>query len=153
MAHTAPRPRPRPRPRGTIEPAGTTDVFGARTHRVAKVVVPVLLGVLYGYWMAANRRYGGPITMENFLFGFFAGLVFSLVFMALLALTPRMRREMHAVLWAAFSGSALGFLVIQAPSPGVLRSTILGLLVASGVFLTMFYRFYTHEDARGHRLR
>ncbi|MFD7700776.1 hypothetical protein [Streptomyces caelestis] len=147
MAHAAPRPR------GMIEPAGTTDVFGARTHRVAKVVLPVLLGVVYGYWVAANRRYGGPITVENFLFGFFAGLVFSLLFIALLALAPKVRRELHAVLWAALSGSALGFLVIQAPSPGVLRSTILGLLVAAGVFLTMFYRFYTQEDATGHRLK
>ncbi|KOT30762.1 membrane protein [Streptomyces caelestis] len=147
MTHAAPRPR------GMIEPAGTTDVFGARTHRMAKVVVPVLLGVVYGYWVAANRRYGGPITVENFLYGFFAGLGFSLVFMALLALGPKVRRELHAVLWAAFSGSALGFLVIQAPSPGVLRSTILGLLVAAAVFLTMFYRFYTHEDATGHRLK
>ncbi|MFE4053803.1 hypothetical protein [Streptomyces sp. YIM B13518] len=147
MTHAAPRPR------GMIEPAGTTDVFGARTHRMAKVVVPILLGVVYGYWVAANRRYGGPITVENFLYGFFAGLGFSLVFMALLALGPKVRRELHAVLWAAFSGSALGFLVIQAPSPGVLRSTILGLLVAAAVFLTMFYRFYTHEDAMGHRLK
>ncbi|MGC0376128.1 hypothetical protein [Streptomyces sp. SAI-229] len=147
MTHTAPRPR------GMIEPAGTTDVFGPRTHRVAKVVVPVLLGVVYGYWVAANRRYGGPITVENFLYGFFAGVVFSLLFMALLALAPRMRRELHAALWAALIGSALGFLVIQAPSPGVLRSTILGLVVAAGVFLTMFYRFYTHEDATGHRLK
>ncbi|MGW4023760.1 hypothetical protein [Streptomyces sp. NPDC005009] len=146
MAHTAPRPR------GMLEPARTTDVFGARTHQVAKVVVPVLLGVVYGYWVAANRRYGGPITVENFLYGFFAGLVFSLLFMALLALAPKVRRELHAVLWAALIGSAIGFLVIQAPSPGVLRSTILGLLVAAGVFVTMFYRFYTHEDATGHRV-
>ncbi|MFI2377096.1 hypothetical protein ACH5AO_18765 [Streptomyces sp. NPDC018964] len=148
MAHTASRPR------AAIEQrAGTTDVFSARTHKAAKVVVPVLLGVVYGYWVAANRRYGGPITVENFLYGFFAGVVFSLLFMALLALAPRMRRELHAALWAALIGSAIGFLIIQAPSPGVLRSAILGLAVAAGVFLTMFYRFYTHEDAQGHRVR
>ncbi|MFI2425853.1 hypothetical protein ACH5A7_17410 [Streptomyces sp. NPDC018955] len=148
MAHTASRPR------AAIEQrAGTTDVFSARTHKAAKVVVPVLLGVVYGYWVAANRRYGGPITVENFLYGFFAGVVFSLLFMALLALAPRMRRELHAALWAALIGSAIGFLIIQAPSPGVLRSAALGLAVAAGVFLTMFYRFYTHEDAQGHRVR
>ncbi|MFE2275929.1 hypothetical protein ACFXAE_01385 [Streptomyces sp. NPDC059454] len=147
MVHAAPRPR------GAIERAGPTDIFSARTHRAAKVVVPVLLGVVYGYWAAANRRYGGPITVENFLFGFLTGLVFALVFMALLALAPKVRRELHAVLWAAFGGIAIGFLVIQAASPGVLRSAILGLAVAAGVFLTMFYRFYTHEDAAGHRAR
>jgi uncharacterized BrkB/YihY/UPF0761 family membrane protein len=146
MAHAAPRPR------AAIERAGTTDIFSARTHRAAKVVVPVLFGVVYGYWAAANRRYGGPITVENFLFGFLTGLVFTLVFMALLALAPKVRRELHAVLWAAFGGSAVGFLVIQAASPGILRSVALGLAVAAGVFLTMFYRFYTHEDATGHRV-
>src|SRR5687768_13754715 len=71
MVHAAPRPR------GAIERAGPTDIFSARTHRAAKVVVPVLLGVVYGYWAAANRRYGGPITVENFLFGFLTGLVFA----------------------------------------------------------------------------
>jgi drug/metabolite transporter (DMT)-like permease len=146
MAHAAPRTR------GAIERAGTTDVFSARTHRAAKVVAPVLLGVLYGYWAAANRRYGGPITVENFLFGFLTGLVFALVFMALLALAPKLRRELHAVLWAAFSGIAVGFLVVQAASPGILRSVALGLAVMAGVFLMMFYRFYTHEDATGRRV-
>ncbi|MER7490536.1 hypothetical protein ABTY20_32565 [Streptomyces sp. NPDC126497] len=147
MTHAAPRSR------GAIERARTPDVFGPRTHRAAKVLLPVLSGVVYGYWVAANRRYGGPITAENFLYGFFAGVVFSLLFMALLALAPKVRRELHAVLWAAFLGSAIGFLVIQAPDPGVLRSVIVGLLVAAGVFLAMFYRFYTHEDAAGDRLR
>ncbi|MFF5156237.1 hypothetical protein ACFY3N_08275 [Streptomyces sp. NPDC000348] len=146
MAHAAPRPR------GAIEPAGTTDIFSARTHRVAKVVIPVLLGLVYGYWAAAARRFGGPITGWNFLFGFLTGLAFALVFMALLAFAPKVRRELHAVLWAAFSGIAVGFLCDQTAGATLPRSAILGLAVAAGVFLAMFYRFYTHEDAQGHRV-
>ena len=146
MAHAAPRSR------GTIERAGTTDIFSARTHRAAKVAVPVLLGLVYGYWAAANRRYGGPVTGWNLLFGFLTALAFALVFMALLALAPKLRRELHAVLWAAFGGIAVGFLFSQAASATLMRSAALGLGVAAGVFLTMFYRFYTHEDATGHRL-
>lgn len=145
MAHAAPRPR------GAIERAGTTDVFGARTHRAAKVAVPVLLGLVYGYWAASARRYGGPITGWNLLFGFLTALAFALVFMALLALAPKLRRELHAVLWAAFGGTAVGFLYNQAASATLLRSVALGLGIAAGVFLVMFYRFYTHEDATGHR--
>ncbi|MET7291648.1 hypothetical protein ABZS79_05745 [Streptomyces griseoloalbus] len=144
MAHAAPRSR------GPAERPGTTDLLSARAHRAAKVAVPVLIGLVYGYWAAANRRDSGPVTGGNLLFGFLTALAFALVFMALLALAPKLRREMHAMLWAAFGGIAVGFLVNQADR-SVLWSTALGLVVAAGVFGVMFYRFYTHEDAAGHR--
>ncbi|MEU9349962.1 hypothetical protein AB0D65_02820 [Streptomyces griseoloalbus] len=144
MAHAAPRSR------GPVERGGTTDLFSGRAHRAAKVAVPVLTGLVYGYWAAANRRDAGPVTGWNILFGFLTALAFALVFMALLALAPKLRREMHAMLWAAFSGIAVGFLVNQADG-SVLWCTALGLVVAAGVFGVMFYHFYTHEDATGHR--
>ncbi|BFO13746.1 hypothetical protein SHKM778_01340 [Streptomyces sp. KM77-8] len=138
MAHAAPRSR------AAIEPSGTTDVFSARAHMAAKVVIPVLLGLVYGYWAAANRRDAGPITGWNLLFGFLTGLVFAVVLMALLALAPKLPREVHAVTWGAFSGMAVGFLFSQAGG-SVLRSAALGLGVTAGVTLIMFYRLYTHE--------
>ncbi|MFD8518572.1 hypothetical protein ACFV2D_00905 [Streptomyces capillispiralis] len=146
MAHAAPRSRG---PVERTEPTDPTALFGPRAHRAAKVAVPVLIGLVYGYWAAANRRDAGPVTGWNLLFGFLTALAFALVFMALLALAPKLRREMHAVLWAAFSGIAVGFLFNQSDG-SVLRSTALGLVVAAGVFAMMFYRFYTHEDATGH---
>ncbi|GGX13073.1 hypothetical protein GCM10010297_38230 [Streptomyces malachitofuscus] len=145
MAHAAPRTR------GAIERGSTTDVFSGRAHRAALVAMPVLLGLVYGYWAAANRRHGGPITGWNLLFGFLTALAFAVVLMALLTLAPKLRRELHAVAWAAFSGIAVGFLFSQSGG-SVLRSTALSLAVAAGVFATMFYRFYTHEDAEGHRI-
>lgn len=145
MAHAAPRPR------GAIERGGTTDVFSGKVHRAALVALPVLLGLVYGYWAAANRRYGGPITGGNLLFGFLTALVFAVVLMALLVLAPKLRRELHAVVWAAFCGGAVGFLFSQSGG-SVLRSAALGLGVTAGVFAIMFYRFYTQEDAQGHRI-
>lgn len=146
MAHAAPRSR------GAIEPGRTTtpDIFDARTHRAAKVVIPVLIGLVYGYWAAGNRRYGGPITGWNLLFGFLTALVFAVVLMALLAVAPKLRREAHAVVWGAFCGIAVGFLFSQADG-SIYRSTALGLGVAAGVTLVMFYRFYTHERATDQR--
>ncbi|GAA3188608.1 hypothetical protein GCM10010451_42580 [Streptomyces virens] len=144
MAHAAPRSG------RTAERAGQADLFGPRAHRAAKLAVPALVGLVFGYWAAANRRDAGPVTGWNLLFGFLTALVFALVFMALLALAPKLRREMHAVAWAAFSGTAVAFLFNQADG-SVLRSTALGLAVAAGVFAVMFYRFFTHEDAAGHR--
>ncbi|MEV5932284.1 hypothetical protein AB0L56_05795 [Streptomyces sp. NPDC052079] len=145
MTHTAPRSR------RAIDRGSTTDLFSGRVHRAALVAMPVLLGLVYGYWAAANRRQGGPITGWNLLFGFLTALAFALVLMALLALAPKLRRELHAVAWAAFSGGAVGFLFSQSGG-SVLRSAGLSLAVAAGVFATMFYRFYTHEDAEGHRI-
>ncbi|MER8219824.1 hypothetical protein ABTZ58_04350 [Streptomyces sp. NPDC094143] len=144
MAHAAPASRrmttPRRRP----------DVFGARAHAAAAVALPVVLGLVYGFWAAANRRHGGPITGWNLLFGFLTALVFAAVFAAVWRLAPRLRRELHALAWFAFTGCAIGFLVNQS-GESVLKSAGLGLVVGAGVLLTMFYRYHTHEDAEGHR--
>ncbi|MFF6913647.1 hypothetical protein [Streptomyces sp. NPDC012466] len=145
MAHAAPASRtmttPRRRP----------DVFGARTHAAARVALPVVLGLVYGFWAAANRRHGGPITGWNLLFGFVTALVFAVAFAAVWQLSPRLPRELHALSWFVLTGCAVGFLYNQTGA-SVFSSSGLGLLVGAGVMAMMFYRFYTHEDAAGRRL-
>ncbi|MEU0675280.1 hypothetical protein ABZ330_20765 [Streptomyces sp. NPDC006172] len=142
-------------PRTPIGPgtgaAGLPDVFDARTHRIARWAVPVALGLVYGYWAAANQRSGGPITGWNLLFGFVTALVFVALYAGVRALTRHRRRELHALLWAAFAGCAMGFLVNQA-GPSVLYSTGIALATAAGFFVVLFYTYYTHEDAAGHRI-
>ncbi|MET9333602.1 hypothetical protein ABZX78_20710 [Streptomyces cellulosae] len=145
MAHAAPRNR------GMIEQGRTINVFDTRTHRMARIVLPVLAALVYGFWAAANRRYGGPITGWNLLFGFLTALVFAVVLITLLTVTPKLRRELHALAWASFAGIAAGFLLSQS-NTSVLRSTALGVSVMAGTFLIMFYRYYTKEDAEGHRV-
>ncbi|MEU6573261.1 hypothetical protein [Streptomyces sp. NPDC046805] len=127
------------------------DVFSERTHAVARVVWPVFLGLVYGYWAAANSRDGGPITGWNLLLGFVSAFVFAALYMVLQALGPHMRREVHAVVWSAFAGIAFGFLFSQTGA-AVLRCAGTALAVAVGFFLVLFYRYYTHEDAEGHRV-
>jgi hypothetical protein len=129
----------------------TPDVFSPRTHAMAKVAVPVVLGLVYGYWAAANRRDAGPITGWNLLFGFLTALVFAVLYAAVREVAPRLRRELHALLWFAFTGCAIGFLYSQT-GESVLRSTGLGLVVGAGVLVTLFYRYYTREDAAGRRV-
>lgn len=146
MAHAAPRPRIASRRPGGIR------VFSERAHAGAKLAVPVGLGLLYGYWAAANRRDGGPLTGWNILFGFLTALVFAVLCMTLLGAAPRLRREKHAVLWGAFTGAAIAFLVNQS-NASVLQSTALGLAVAAGVFAFLFYRYYTHEDTQGRPIK
>ncbi|MER5541695.1 hypothetical protein ACWDBD_02520 [Streptomyces sp. NPDC001118] len=160
MAHAAPAPGGTPRPGGTQEIAtrqskGRTrppDVFDARTHRIARIAVPVVMGLVYGYWVAADSRQGGAITGGNLLLGWVSALVFAVVCMALLTLAPRMQRELHALLWTAFAGVAFGFLYIQT-GHSVERSVLMSLVVAGCTFAVFFYRYYTREDAFGHRVR
>ncbi|MDX2596124.1 MULTISPECIES: hypothetical protein [Streptomyces] len=152
MAQAAPAPGGTPR---TTRPAVTTgpppNVFDARVHRIGRLVAPVLLGLVYGYWAAANRRSGGPITGWNLLFGFVTALVFAVVLMALLTFAPRLRRELRALAWTVFYGCAFGFLYSQA-SESIIRSIGMSLVVAVISFAVLFYHYYTHEDAAGHRV-
>ncbi|MFE1886891.1 hypothetical protein [Streptomyces diastatochromogenes] len=139
---------------GTTRAGRTPDVFSERTHAVAKYAVPIVLGLIYGYWAAANTRYGGPITGWNLLFGFVTAFVFAAVWMALAAVTPRLSRELHAALWASFTGIAVGFLYsLSGRGHSILGSAGMGVAFAVVVGGVLFYRYYTHEDAEGHRIR
>ncbi|MFI5964557.1 hypothetical protein ACIA8J_20550 [Streptomyces asoensis] len=149
MAHAAPTTGGM---RTTAVRTRAPDIFSARTHRVAQWTTAVVLGLVYGYWTAANNRSGGPVTGWNLLLGFVSAIVFAALYLGIHAMAPRMRRELHAVLWAAFAGCAFGFMYSQTDA-SVLRSIGMSLIVAGGFFVALFYRYYTHEDAAGHRIR
>ncbi|WP_328681182.1 hypothetical protein OG226_25840 [Streptomyces sp. NBC_01261] len=162
MAHAAPTPGGMTGP-GTIGgPSGTTgrgtftsnlpDIFDARVHRVAKIAIPVVLGLVYGYWAAANRRSGGPITGWNLLFGFVTALAFIVLCLAVARFAPLLKRELHSLVKSGFAGAALGFLYSQT-GESVLRSAAIGLATTAAVFLVFFYRYYTREDGEGNRIR
>ncbi|MFF9770373.1 hypothetical protein ACF1GT_27985 [Streptomyces sp. NPDC014636] len=173
MAQAAPAPGGMSRPGRTPEVEGRStdvrarppDVLDARTHAMARIGVPVVLGLVYGYWVAANNRAGGEITGWNLLLGFVSAVVFAVVCMALLVLAPRMPRELHALLWSAFVGCAFGFLYSQSGSlmatqgagqgrhDDVVRSMLMSLAVSAVTFAVLFYRYYTREDASGRRIR
>lgn len=135
-------------PRGTRVP----DVFSARTHAMARVAAAVVTGLLYGYWVAANQRAGGPITGWNLLTGFVSAIVFAVVLWAVMTYAKRLRRELHAAVWSAFAGIAFGYLY-SATGEAILRSIGMALTIAGVTLVLTFYRFYTQEDAAGHRIR
>jgi hypothetical protein len=137
---------------GMTGPSGLPDIFDARVHQVAKVAIPVVLGLVYGYWAAANRRSGGPITGWNILFGFVTALAFIVLCLAVATYAPLLKRELHSLVKSGFAGAAVGFLYSQT-GESILKSTALGLAVTAGIFLVFFYRYYTREDAEGNRIR
>jgi MFS family permease len=155
MAHAAPASSASGSPRTsrtarTTGTSGSPDVFGARAHAVANWAVPVVGGLVYGYWAAAINRDAGRITGWNILFGFVCALAFGLLYAGVHAVAPRLPRELHALLWSVFAGVAFGFLHSQTDA-SVLRSTFMSLGVAAGVFAATFYRYYTREDGVGGR--
>ncbi|MEV0642874.1 hypothetical protein AB0I77_49845 [Streptomyces sp. NPDC050619] len=133
-------------------PSRAPDVFDERVHRMARIGIPVVLGLVYGYWAAANRRDGGPVTGWNILFGFVTALAFIVLCIAVATLAPRLKRELHSLTKSGFAGAAFGFLYSQSGA-SVLRSTVMALLVTAAIFAVFFYRYYTHEDAQGNRIR
>ncbi|GAB2927063.1 hypothetical protein [Streptomyces heilongjiangensis] len=154
MAQTAPRPGTPlqgPGAPATRTAPATPDVFGPRAHTIARWTLAVVLGLVYGYWAAAINRDAGPITGWNVLFGLVTAFVFAVLHLAVQTFAPRLRRELHSALWAAFAGCAFGFLYSQG-GDSVVMSTMLSLVIAAAVLVATFYRYYTHEDATGHRL-
>ncbi|MEU4985211.1 hypothetical protein [Streptomyces sp. NPDC021969] len=124
----------------------TPDVFGARTHLLAKWAMPLAIGLVYGYWAASVRRHGGPITGWNLLFGFMTVLAFALLWYAVRAVADRLPREGHAVLWGAFAGSALGFLY-SGSGVAMFTCVVVSLLLAAAVTAGLYYLYATHQDA------
>ncbi|MEU7578492.1 hypothetical protein AB0B50_12885 [Streptomyces sp. NPDC041068] len=105
---------------------------------------PVLLGLVYGIWAAGIRRDAGPITTGNVLFGVVTGAIVAAVFFALRRVAHRLPRELRALSWTAFAGVSFGFLY-SLTGATVLRSVGMSLVVAAGVFVATFYRYYTTE--------
>ncbi|MEU0171549.1 hypothetical protein [Streptomyces iakyrus] len=131
MAHTAP------------------TVFSEPAHRVARWVLPVVLGVVYGNWVAVNRRHGGPITGADVASGVWSAVAFTALCIAVVQVVRRLRRDLHALhalVRAAFAGVALGFLYSQT-GDDIRPVVITALLVTAALFLLLFYRFHTRADA------
>ncbi|WP_217244747.1 hypothetical protein [Streptomyces sp. AC602_WCS936] len=132
-------------------PNALPDVFSERTHVVARWTLLVMAGLVYGYWAASISRRGGPVTGWNLLFGFMTALAFVVLYAVVRALAQRLPREGHAVLWGAFAGSAVGFLYSRS-GVAMFTCVLVSLLVAAAVTGALFYRYYTCEDAEGHRI-
>ncbi|MGR6974979.1 hypothetical protein ACU639_36215 [Streptomyces cynarae] len=133
---------------GTSSRAGSPPVLGESVHRIARWVLPVALGLVYGDWVAANRRHGGPITDSDVAWGVGSTLAFTLVAIAVVQVTRRLRRDLHALhalARAAFAGAATGFLYSQTGDD--IRTVVITTLAITAVlFLLLFYRHYTADD-------
>ncbi|MFD5101755.1 hypothetical protein [Streptomyces albidochromogenes] len=131
-------------PAGPGTPAGRTGPRHAATVRRRQVIVPVVLGLVYGYYAAFLARDAGAVTGLNFGFGMLCAAVFA----GLCFLLGRTQRAMiplvRAAAYGALTGVAVGFLHSLADNT-VLDATIIGLAVGAGMAAATFYIFYTRE--------
>lgn len=108
------------------------------------VAVPLALGIIYGFYAAFIRRDGGPSTGGQVVLGLVSGAAVAVLCFALGRIQRSLPHGVRALAYGALTACAVGFLV-SLTDTGVLRSTVLGLVVGVGVFLSTFYFFYSRE--------
>ncbi|MYR93615.1 MULTISPECIES: hypothetical protein [unclassified Streptomyces] len=108
------------------------------------VAVPMALGTIYGFYAAFIRRDGGPSTGGQVVLGLVSGAAVAALCFALGRVQRSLPHGLRALAYGALTACAIGFLV-SLTDTGVLRSTVLGLVVGVGVFLSTFYFFYSRE--------
>jgi hypothetical protein len=139
MAHAAPATAPKP-----------TGPALARGHRPRRKITAITasnvfwLAASYGLWASVTTRHEHEVTGYNVLYGFVAGIVFGLLYLALRQITPAIPRVRRALVWAVFWGCSIGYLH-SLSNPSIMWSVILGLILAVSAYLMAFYRFYTSE--------
>jgi hypothetical protein len=123
----------------------------ATSHRTAHhlsraaLTIPVVLGVVYGFYASAIQRSGGAITGGQIVLGFVSGLAVIALGIGLLSIQSALPRELRAAAYGTLFGAAMGFLY-SLSGHSVLKSSGMGAIFGGAMFLVSFYVFYTHED-------
>ncbi|MFJ2023521.1 hypothetical protein ACIODW_06850 [Streptomyces sp. NPDC087897] len=115
-----------------------------RPHTALAWALPLVLGVIYGFYAAFIRRDGGPSTGGQVLLGLVSGAALAVLCFALGRIQHAVPREVRAVAYGALTASAIGFLV-SLTDTSVLRSAALGLAVGVGVLCVSYYALYARE--------
>ncbi|MFJ8311832.1 MULTISPECIES: hypothetical protein [unclassified Streptomyces] len=116
-------------------------------HQLSRAVlaIPVVLGVVYGFYAAYIQRGGGAITGGQIVLGVVSGLLMIILGAGLLSIQSALPRELRAGAYATLFGAGIGFLH-SLTGESVVRASGMGLVFAGVMFAASFYWFYTHED-------
>ncbi|MFJ8753860.1 hypothetical protein ACIREO_31720 [Streptomyces sp. NPDC102441] len=114
-------------------------------HTVLGWAVPLVLGVILGFWAFFINRDGGATTGGQIWLGVVSGVAFAALCFALARVRWALPRELRAAAFGVLTGGAVGFLS-SLNGKSVLMSGFIGLVVGAGMFFTMFYAYYTREE-------
>ncbi|WP_434592847.1 hypothetical protein [Streptomyces sp. A5-4] len=116
-----------------------------RPHRLSAALgVPLVLGVLYGIYVAFMARGGSTLTGWNVLLGVLCGLIATALGALLVRNGGALKRELRAGAYGALFGVAMGFLH-SLGGTSVLWSVTVGAALGAAVAAASFYVFYTRE--------
>ncbi|MFD9290210.1 hypothetical protein ACFWBV_18385 [Streptomyces sp. NPDC060030] len=114
-------------------------------HGPLSWAMPLVLGVIVGFWAFFIKRDGGATTDGQIWLGVISGVAFAVLCYALVRARWSLRRELRAAAYGVLTGGTVGFLY-SLHGNSVLASGLLGLVLAAGMSCTMFYAYYTRED-------
>ncbi|WP_326698540.1 hypothetical protein OG909_15120 [Streptomyces sp. NBC_01754] len=113
-------------------------------HRAIGWVLPLVLGVIVGFWAFFIHRDGGATTGGLIWLGVASGVGFAALCFVLGRVQGRLPVEARAAAYGAVTAIVIGYL-FSLHNHSVLSSTVLGLGVGAGVTVYAFYLFYTRE--------
>ncbi|MGW0789811.1 hypothetical protein ACWD04_16495 [Streptomyces sp. NPDC002911] len=116
-----------------------------RGHGALAWAVPLVLGVILGFWAFFIKRDGGATTGGQIWLGVVSGVVFAALCYALVRVRWALPRELRATAFGVLTGGAVGFLS-SLNGRSVLTSSGIGLAVGAATFCVMFYAYYTREE-------
>ncbi|MFS0694208.1 hypothetical protein [Streptomyces nitrosporeus] len=111
-------------------------------HRSIGWALPLVLGVIVGFWAFFIRRDGGETTAGLIWLGVVSGVAFAVLCFALGRVQGRLPVEVRAAAYGAVTAIVIGYL-FSLHHHSVLSSTVLGLGVGAGVTAYAYYLFYT----------
>ncbi|MFE4690821.1 hypothetical protein ACFRH6_12265 [Streptomyces sp. NPDC056749] len=114
-------------------------------HGPLSWAMPLVLGVILGFWAFFIKRDGGATTDGQIWLGVISGVAFAALCYALVRVRWSLPRELRAAAYGVLTGGAVGFLY-SLHGNSVLASGLLGLVLAIGMTCTMFYAYYTREN-------
>lgn len=141
--------RPRPVQGGATPARARSRPFQARTAPIPRTgraigVAAVVLGLVYGLYVAVVDRQGAPLTGGNALLGAIAGVVFAVLFVAVAKGLQTLTPGIHALGFGVLIAGAMGFLA-SCGGGSVLSSATLGLVVGAGLGIASYYAFYSRS--------
>ncbi|MEU2675348.1 hypothetical protein ABZ638_00450 [Streptomyces sp. NPDC007107] len=114
-------------------------------HTPLAWMVPLVLGVILGFWAFFINRDGGATTSGQIWLGVVSGVGFAVLCFLLARFRWSLPRELRAAAFGVLTGGAVGYLS-SLNGRSVLMSGFIGLVVGAGMLVTMFYAYYTREE-------
>ncbi|GFH36449.1 hypothetical protein [Streptomyces pacificus] len=122
-----------------------TAVPQRRQSSTLGMVLPAVLGVIYGLYTSFLARMSGESGAAQFAIGLVSCVVLAGLCYALGRYQHGLPRELRAAAYAVLVGSAFGYLH-SLSGDSILMSVVLSAIIAAATFCVMLYTFYVHEE-------